>query len=345
MRLKDQVEFWQAFQSKLEAGTKLIIAPHLRADSDAICSSLALKIALEKIGYQVEVYLDEEPSSYYDFLPGLDLLNVFDPEAEDVEFSASVTLDCHGPDRLENRATLWHSAPLRFIIDHHQMENEPGEGFYWVESNRSSTCELIYLLIKQMEHDLNIEIMDERIAYYIVTGIYADTGGMRYSNTSSGTFKILAELMKWDVPIAHISEKLFATISVEEFRARGMAFTKTRFECDGRLAWCFFQKRELYACGVSSDLLGAFSSLLRDVKGVDLSIFMLEEENEDGSLELSLSLRSSEDFAALPVAKALGGGGHIRAAGATVAIKEDIYETVEEVLQVARKALIGELEN
>ena len=343
MRVRNQKEFWENFIEAVEPGAKLLITPHVRADADAICSSLALAFSLEKLGYQPEIYLDEEPSTYYDFLPGLEKLNIYDPEADQPEFSALLVLDCHGPDRLENRAKLWDRAPIKFIIDHHQVEDIEDMGCYWIESHRSSTCEMIYLLIKEMQAVSKREIMDAQIAFYIVTGIYADTGGMRYSNTSADTFSLMAELIQWEVPIAHISEKLFATITVEEFRARGLAFTKTRFECDGRLAWCFFQTKELYACGVPRDLLGAFSSLLRDVKGVDLSVFMLEEEKEDGSLELNLSFRSSEDFAALPVAQALGGGGHIRAAGATVPIEEDIYETVEDVLKVARKAVKGEL--
>lgn len=328
-------------------GSRVLVTPHVRADADAICSSLALALALNKLGYVAEVYLDEQPSSYYDFLPAMDQLKVYDALHERKDFDALFVLDCHESSRLEKRAAWWNVAPVLFITDHHQLAEEESllaNSYYWVAADWSSTSAMIYRLIREMEAVSQKTLMDAELAFLLASGIYADTGGLRYSNASPATFRIVADLAEYDISLTHISEKLFSTISLEEFRARGLAFTKTRVECDGRLAWCFFQERELEACAVSRDQLGAFSSLLREVKGVDLSLFILELVREDGRRELNISIRSSENFTALPIAKALGGGGHLKACGATVPVEKNIYDSVEKVLRVARQGLAGELE-
>lgn len=347
MRIKEQATFWQCFRAELPVGKRVLVTPHVRADADAICSSLAMALALNKLGYEAQVYLDEHPSAYYDFLPALDQLKVYDSRHDREDFDALLVLDCHEPSRLEKRAALWNIAPVLFVADHHQLGEEESllaNSYYWVAADWSSTSAIIYRLIREMESVSQKTLMDDELAFLLASGIYADTGGLRYSNTSPATFRIVGELAEYDISLAHISEKLFSTISLEEFRARGLAFTKTRFECDGRLAWCFFQERELEACAVSRDQLGAFSSLLREVKGVDLSLFILENIRDDGRTELNISIRSSENFTALPIAKALGGGGHLKACGATVPVENNIYDSVEKVLRVARQGLAGELE-
>lgn len=347
MRIEEQATLWQCFKEELPMGSRVLVTPHVRADADAICSSLALALALNKLGYVAEVYLDEQPSSYYDFLPAMDQLKVYDALHERKDFDALFVLDCHESSRLEKRAAWWNVAPVLFITDHHQLAEEESllaNSYYWVAADWSSTSAMIYRLIREMEAVSQKTLMDAELAFLLASGIYADTGGLRYSNASPATFRIVADLAEYDISLTHISEKLFSTISLEEFRARGLAFTKTRVECDGRLAWCFFQERELEACAVSRDQLGAFSSLLREVKGVDLSLFILELVREDGRRELNISIRSSENFTALPIAKALGGGGHLKACGATVPVEKNIYDSVEKVLRVARQGLAGELE-
>lgn len=336
---KNLSAFWQNFVDRIPADSNVVICPHVFIDADAVSSCLALASLLRKGGYRCRILTDEAPAEHEAFIPEVSRLEVFQdtPEWEDIDLL--FLLDCHEAGRLGRRGVLWERASQIAIIDHHQYEQVPPVELCYIDSQASSTAELIYYSYQYWQQAGASIFLDKTSAFQLCCGIYADTGGLQYSNTGRDTFLAMADLMSYDLPLAAISAALFATISREEMRARSLAMLKARFECGGRLVWSFFQTREFLATGVGMDEVGSFSSLLRQVKGVDLAIFMREEARVDAPSILHISLRSSEHFNCLALAQRLGGGGHIRASGAEMLVDQDIYLTVEQVLQVARDEL------
>lgn len=328
----------ELFLAQEERNRLICIMPHVRSDGDAISSCLVMSRALEKLGFQTRVFLDEKVPDLYFFMPDLEKIEIFEP-GQDLPASYTLfVLDCHEASRLGGRENFWHLAQELYIMDHHQVQEQP-KAHFAIESARSSTAEMVYFFIKTLEQVTGQAILDLDMASNLTTGIYLDTGGLRYSNTGADTYRVMADLREMGVPIDHITEHAFGQVPIEEARARGLALMKARMDCDGRLVWCFFRLRELLACSVEADQLGYISSMLKQIKGTDLAIFMQEEEKPDGSLDLRLSIRSSEDFNAAEFAQSLGGGGHLRASGASLPIEADIYDTVHEVVERAKAAL------
>jgi len=72
-------------------------------------------------------------------------------------------------------------------------------------------------------------------------------------------------------------------------------------------------------------------NLPRDIEGVEIGILFTEEEEK----EIKLSLRSNFYAEANKLAAEFDGGGHPRAAGATV--EKTLQETIESVLKAAHK--------
>ena len=331
-------ELAELFLAQEDKSRVICIMPHLRSDGDAISSCLVMSRALEKLGYQTRVFLDEKVPDLYFFMPGLEKIEIFEP-GQDLPASYTLfVLDCHEASRLGEREVFWQQAQTLYVMDHHQVQDQPHAHFA-IESDRSSTAEMVYFFIQTLEEVSGQTILDLPMASNLTTGIYMDTGGMRYSNTGVDTYRVMADLRARGVAVDYISEHAFGQVPIEEARARGLALMKARMDCDGRLVWCFFRVRELLACSVEADQLGYISSMLKEIKGTDLAIFMQEDENPDGSADLRLSFRSSEDFNAADFAQSLGGGGHLRASGATLPIEGDIYDTVHYVVEQAKAAL------
>lgn len=330
----------EVFYKQAERELPLIIAGHKGADGDAISSSLALCEACKSLGFNARVLLDEPIPEHYHFIKGYETVEIFSEDYTLPEKFNLFILDCHEAPRLGKRSVIFEQAEKVFIMDHHECGPAfvPSE-FAHIDPSRSATAEMAYFFIAALEELSSQKIIDVKIAELLTVGIYADTGSMGYSNTGSETYYAMYELAKFAVPTHEISENLFSSIPIAEARARGLALMKCRVECDGKLVWCFFTTRELLACGIDKSQTGAISSLLKKIAGTDLAIFMREDLNEDGSRDLNLSLRSSENINCQVLAEKLGGGGHQRASGATVAIEDDIYDTVEEVLVEARRSL------
>lgn len=69
----------------------------------------------------------------------------------------------------------------------------------------------------------------------------------------------------------------------------------------------------LQELGISEDDVDSISGFARSIEGVEIGIMI--REVEDGG---KISLRTSENYNASDLCRALGGGGHAAAAGATV---------------------------
>lgn len=331
-------ELAAGFLGREKTDRLICIMPHIRSDGDAISSSLVMARALDQLGYRTRVFLEEKVPDLYHFMPDLDKLEIFNPQAELPEVFTLFVLDCHEASRLGRRSVFWEAADRRYIMDHHQVQEAPA-GYAVIESERSSTAEMVYLFIRALEAASGKDLLDLAMASNLTTGIYMDTGGMRHSNTTPDTYRVMADLRAMGVAVDRIAEQAFSQVPIEEARARGLALLKARLDCDGRLIWCFFRQRELLACGVDEDQLGYISSMLKQIKGTDLAIFMQEALQADGSADLRLSIRSSENFDAATFAHSLGGGGHVRASGAVVPIEDDIYDSVHYVVEAAKAAL------
>ena len=61
------------------------------------------------------------------------------------------------------------------------------------DTSISSTCQMVYQYI-EMNNDINL--IDEKIATCLYTGIMTDTGSFRFRSTTSKTHKIIAELIE-----------------------------------------------------------------------------------------------------------------------------------------------------
>ena len=72
----------------------------------------------------------------------------------------------------------------------------------------------------------------------------------------------------------------------------------------------------------------------RDIEGVEVSIFIRQREDEDA---YKISLRSGDSVNVSDVCLMFGGGGHPRAAGAS--IQGNVEEVKEKILKEVRKAL------
>ncbi len=81
----------------------------------------------------------------------------------------------------------------------------------------------------------------------------------------------------------------------------------------GIVGLCTMPKSLLDELRISEDDVDSISGFARSIEGVEIGIMI--REVEDGG---KISLRTSENYNASELCKALGGGGHAAAAGATV---------------------------
>jgi len=289
------------------------ITSHINPDGDAIGSCFGLGMALQKIGKNVQVFL-EPFQSRFDIIPGEGLLNE-KAFSEDVFL---ICLDCSSFDRLNpEHQKVAASSSCVINIDHHYT-NTNFANINYVDGNASSACELVYRLL-----DGFIEI-DQDIASALYAGMVSDTGGFRFDYTSPQTLHVAGNLMSNGIDFTTIYTELLLMRSHTELKL--LAKVLENAQISGNV---------MHVC-VNKDMIKSVpNALSRDVEGIvelmlntrDVEISVLLYEKENG--EIKMSLRSCSANVG-EVAKKFGGGGHHLAAGANV--KGNIHEIREQVL-------------
>ncbi|MFN5324082.1 MAG: DHH family phosphoesterase [Bacteroidota bacterium] len=309
----------------------LVVTTHHRPDGDAMGSSLALGLFLEKRGHRVSVVT---PSDYPDFLkwiPGQHLvLNAeFDPEkAKDSILKADglFCLDFNTPSRTEKLANfLVETKAVKIMVDHH-LDPAPFCDITFSYNQSCATSELIYHVLLQLGGS---EPFDRGISACIYTGIMTDTGSFRFASMSSDTHRIIAHLMECGVSNHEIHEEVYDNFSIDRTRFLGYCINeKLTVLPEYRAAYIAISNDELEKFNHSPGDTEGVVNFALGIKGIRLAAFFCER---DGMVKISF--RSKGDFSVKEMASLhFSGGGHANAAGGRSL--EGLESAVQKFLEV-----------
>ncbi len=288
---------------QIKAAKAVCILCHTRPDGDTLGSAFALARVCRVLGTPARVLLADPPAARLSFLCCPDFLAAPGQPDELV-----ISVDVASPAQLGSLCETWCDR-VDLKIDHHATAVPFGR-FCWVEPDAAATGELIYEIAREAG------ARDARTADLIYAAVCSDTGGFRYSNTTARSFGVAADLILWGANVADVAERLFDRQSVGECRAIGDVYANMRFACGGRLVSVLIPAERRAALGTTEEDYSNASALLRTVEGVELSVSIRQQSDQPTKYRVSMRSRDPIDCAAL--CARLGGGGHVRAAGATL---------------------------
>lgn len=312
-------ELLNAAADKLRSADSWTIFTHRRADGDAMGSSSALFEVGRLAGKDVRwLGFDSELPPSYSFLVSAGEYRHVDSFDFAAERGLCVFLDCANEMRIiDDTSELPVSIAGADVlnIDHH-ADNTLFGTVNCVVPSSSSTSELLFRVIKVGGLPMSCGAAES-----LYTGIWTDSGGFSFSNTSPLTHRLAAELMEFGVDHVSIDEHINQTRSLECTALWARAFEHVRLFGPGNifaLSWLSFDDfKETGARG--SDTEGMAGSLMY-MKGVRLAVFMSEKKKG----VVKLSFRSTSGiFPCSDAAHEFGGGGHPRASGARLQMPVD----------------------
>ena len=226
---------------------------------------------------------------------------------ESVEFDTCIVLDCGDMERVGKRANLVNSAKSVVVIDHHKTNKGFGDACL-VMPDASATGEVLFLLFKNMGITITAET-----AKYLYTAICSDTGGFAYSNVSSETFKIAAELVGYNINHAEISRLLFDCVDIDEELLKAELIKNIKSHYDGRIRTVAVTHEFASRFGVSTEEIDGIVDIPRRIRGTEIAVALKEINGK-----IRVSIRSNGDADVSKVALKFDGGGHIKAAGCSI---------------------------
>ena len=304
-----------ALRNLLSNAKNIVICAHKSPDGDATGSSLAWMHYLNQIGKaNVKVCMPDATPDFLHWLPGHNSVIRYDRRPKEVEkvFKEAdlvCCLDFNQSSRVDAmQGVLEASTALRLLIDHH-LEPETNNALTISHPEMSSTCEIVFRLISQLD-------------------------GFTYNSSRPEIFYIIGQLLAKNIDKDEIYNRVFHNYSTNALRLRAhIILNKMKVIEELHASYYTVTKEEMTQFHFIKGDMEGLVNIPQQIKGLKLSI-SLREDTEKPKTVL-VSLRSCNGFHCQPMAaKFFNGGGHADASGGKLNC------TIEEAEQIAIKAIL-----
>lgn len=315
----------------LLAARHVVLHTHVNADGDGAGSQAAIAAWLEGRGVRATIV---NPTAFPDSLRFVlhrqDVVaDLGTPEAEAAldEADLFLVLDTSEPDRVGELAPRL-PRDRTLVVDHHPPGREVVGDVAVQDASAAATGEMVYDLIT-----LAGDPVPRASALGAYVALVSDTGSFRYGNTTPRVLAVAAELMRLGIDPEVVYRRLFATAPRRRLELLREALDSLGASDDGRVGWMVIPHRVTARLGVSGEDFDGLIEHVRSVEGTEVAL--LFRETSPG--ETKVSLRSNGAADVNRVARQFGGGGHVKAAGAT--FHEPAEAVVERVVDAVVQAL------
>ncbi len=310
--------------AKLREAETVLLYPHILMDGDTLGSSVALCIALRKMGKKAWILIEDEIPSYLLFLEK-DYCT-FDGTILDAP-DLSVSVDCSDIERFTLRKDKFLAGKSSICLDHHKTNNYFADLNY-IDENAAATGEIVYKLLKILGTVIGVEIAEA-----IYTAVATDTGNFQYTNTTKNTHLIAAELFDAGIDLEKIGVEVYQNIRHEKLKLMNEVIGTIELLCGGKADIAFVTQEMLEKTGARMDETDGIIEMLRNISGVEISAFL--KEARPGEIKVGLRSKTYGDVSA--IAQVFGGGGHKKAAGCT------LYTSLKDAKKKISSAIAAQL--
>lgn len=315
---------------RLPPAGRVLLTTHVNADGDGAGSEAAVAAWLEARGARPMIVNPTPFPRGFEFLlhrPGV-VMDLGSPEADDAlaNHDLAIVLDTSEENRIAPLVEhLDRSRTL--VIDHHPAgPSVVGDGGVQ-DPTAAATGELVYDIITLSGDDWPLAAVQG-----VYVALVSDTGSFRFSNTTPRAHSIAAEMLQRGADPEHVFQNLYATYPRRRFDLLREALASLSNDPELGLSWMVVHASTANDLGSTHEDFEGLIDHARAVEGTRVAVLFREL---DGSTKISF--RSNSEVDVNRIARMFGGGGHVKAAGASVAAP--VEETVRRVLDSVREAL------
>lgn len=294
---------------------KVVIVMHQKPDADAMGSSLGLFHFLRKLGHAPTVISPTNWAEWLKWMPGCS--GVIDYEYSTERANAVLDqaewvfcLDFNNMSRTRYMANKLRKLTCdKILIDHHQQPETESFAYGISNTEKSSTCEMIYDFIVGSG---NADKIDIDIAACLYAGVMTDTGSFRFPGASAAVHRMVADLKDTGLNHTKIHEHLFDNFLENRLRFIGYVLqNKMDIFYEHNAALISIPWKDLQRFDIKTGDTEGLVNYPLSIQGIKMAALIIDRDEE-----VKCSFRSKGDFDVNTFArKYFEGGGHFNAAG------------------------------
>lgn len=296
---------------KIKEFDTIAIYRHVFPDPDSYGSQTALKSIIKNTYPNKKVVLLGEHSEKLEFI------NKMDEEIDLNEKSLAIIVDVANKERVDNQS--FNKCGYIIKIDHHKPFDDPFENLTWVATNYSSCSEMILDLYLSNINKLKIDKLGRRALF---TGIIGDTGRFLYVDNPTELFEKISKIT-YDLETKDIYANMYRR---EENELKFLGYIYNNYlKTENGMAYLKVENDIVKEYGLDPIKAARMVNALQDTEGIINWHFFVEKR--DGSI---FGEFRSNGPRVNDIASQFGGGGHMLAAGASLAN----WVRVDEIIKV-----------
>ena len=314
----------------LTPGRRVALTTHVNADGDGVGSEVALWHLLTARGLRAAIANPTPiPERFHFLLPaGADHSDRASREIESAD--VVIVLDISDVSRLGDLARAITRSEAVACVDHHVSQGSLPGGPRLVAPEAAATAELVFDLASAVGWPL-----PPAAARALYVGILTDTGGFRFANTTPRALRVAGALLERGVDPESIYESVYASAPEGRIRLLVEVLDTLVVERAHGLAWVTVPPDALHRHHATADDLDGIVEYPRSIAGVRLALLFRQLANG----RVKVSFRSLGDVDVAELAHQFGGGGHRKAAGAS--LDGTLADAQARVLAAARAFVNG----
>ncbi len=291
----------------------IVIHRHTSPDGDAMGSQIGLKRIIEHNFPDKQVYAVGDDARRFSFMDGSQM----DEISDDVYDGAlAIVLDTSAKSLISD--DRYKLADLRIRIDHHIFVEDIAE-IDIDDTSFESCCGLVTYLACEWGLDVPVDA-----AKALFTGLVTDSGRFRYDSTTPRTFDLASFLLSKGFSATSIYNELYQD-EFKNVKLRAEFVTAIRFT-PANVAYIYTDLARVAQTGMEAQAVSrGMVNCMGEIKGVNTWVNFTE--CEQGVLcEIRSKNRNINQ-----IAVAHGGGGHLKASGATLKDRQEAQIVLDEL--------------
>ena len=298
----------------------VLILCHAHPDGDTLGCGYALCRALLSFGKRAAVLCEDPIPPVFRFVAA-------DTPKPDFEPAHVVAVDIATVKLMGECVGERFGARVDLCIDHH-FTNSLYARQTLLDDTAAAASEIVFRVIEAMG-----AAVTPVMAECLYLGVSTDTGCFRYSNVTSRTLRIAADLLDRGADGARINREVFETKSRAFAALERMALNNVQTYYDGKFAVTLVTQAMFRESGAGEDEFDKIAAIPRQIEGVLVGAAMREQKN--GTYKVSV--RTNPPMNAAEICTRMHGGGHPAAAGCT--LEGTVEENLQTLLHVVEDAL------
>lgn len=288
---------------------------HQKPDGDAMGSTLGLYHFLNQLGHTTKVISPTNWADFIGWMPGVKDVLEYEKQkevADELIGSADwiFCLDFNTLSRTKNmELSLSEALGERILIDHHREPQVDKFSYGISDTNKSSTCEMVYDFIVDAGFTDKI---NSDIAQCLYAGVMTDTGSFRFPSTTASVHKMVAHLKELGLNHSPVHEALFDNNSENRLRFLGnVLLNRMEVFYEYNTALITIPQADLIKFDIKTGDTEGLVNFPLGIQGIKFASIII-----DRGEERKCSFRSKGDFDVNTFARTnFNGGGHFNAAG------------------------------